>query len=52
MGQDKVVLKFFKQPKYLYNAYLGTENLRPNSDAWFNQWMAVFFGVKSVEGEK
>ena len=51
-GQDKVVLKFFKQPKYLYNAYLGTENLRPNSDAWFNQWMAVFFGVKSVEGEK
>lgn len=52
MSQDKVVLKFFKQPKYLYNAYLGTENLHSNSDAWFNQWMAVFFGVKSVEGEK
>lgn len=50
-GQDKVVLKIFKQPKHLYNAYLGTNNLHTNSDAWFNQWMAVFFGVKSVEGE-
>lgn len=51
-GQKNVVLKLLKKPRYSYNAYQGTNNLHKESDAWFNQWMAVYFGVKRIEGEE
>ena len=51
-GQKNVVLKLLKKPRHSYNAYQGTNNLHKESDAWFNQWMAVYFGVKRIEGEE
>lgn len=47
--QTSVILKRFPKPQHLYNAYLGTANLNDKSDAWFNQWMAVYFGIDKIE---
>ena len=47
--QTSVTLKRFPKPQHLYNAYLGTANLNDKSDAWFNQWMAVYFGIDKIE---
>lgn len=48
-NQTSVTLKRFPTPQHLYNAYLGTANLKDKSDAWFNQWMAVYFGIDRIE---
>lgn len=47
--QTSVTLKRFPKPQHLYNAYLDTANLNDKSDAWFNQWMAVYFGIDKIE---
>ena len=47
--QTSVTLKRFPKPQHLYNAYLGTANLNDKSEAWFNQWMAVYFGIDKIE---
>ena len=47
--QTSVTLKRFPKPQHLYNAYLDTANLNNKSDAWFNQWMAVYFGIDKIE---
>ena len=36
----------------LFNAYNGTNNLGESRDAWFNRWMAVYFGIDSIESRE
>ena len=48
-GQSTIVLKRYPKPKTLFNAYNGTNNLGESRDAWFNRWMAVYFGIDSIE---
>ncbi|AQP53898.1 hypothetical protein BW732_06485 [Vagococcus penaei] len=48
---DSVVLKRLTPSKSLYNPYNGTANLHPSKNAWFNVWMAKYFGVKSIVGD-
>lgn len=38
-------------PTTTYNAYNETANLTDNKNAWFNQWMATYFNVKSITGK-
>ncbi|WP_339101979.1 DUF3329 domain-containing protein [Candidatus Enterococcus clewellii] len=45
-----VIISIHKQTDNLYNAYNGTNNLSESPDAWFNSWMAKYYGVKSIEG--
>lgn len=34
----------------LYNATSRTVNISKQKDAWFNQWMAAYYGVNSITG--
>lgn len=47
-----VNLKMMSKPLTTYNPYNGTANITPYSQAWFNQWMAQYYGVKSITGVK
>ena len=51
-GQSTIVLKRYPKPKTLFNAYNGTNNLGESRDAWFNRWMAVYFGIDSIESRE
>lgn len=49
-GSD-VTLKILTKSESSYNAYNGTSNITPYKQAWFNQWMAKYYGVKSITGK-
>ena len=51
-GQSTIILKRYPKPKTLFNAYNGTNNLGDSRDAWFNRWMAVYFGIDSIESRE
>ena len=50
-SDDTVTLKLLSPAKTLYNPYNGTANLKKEKHAWFNVWMAEYFGVQSIIGE-
>ncbi|WP_327621930.1 DUF3329 domain-containing protein [Pseudocitrobacter sp. MW920760] len=49
-SNDDVSLKILTKPVSSYNAYNGTANITPYKHAWFNQWMAKYYNVKSITG--
>lgn len=51
-GQSTIILKRYPKPKTLFNSYNGTNNLGKSRDAWFNRWMAVYFGIDSIESRE
>lgn len=51
-GQSTIILKRYPKPKTLFNAYNGTSNLGESRDEWFNRWMAVYFGIDSIESRE
>ena len=51
-GQSTIILKRYPKPKTLFNAYNGTNNLGESRDAWFNRWMAVYFGIDSIQSRE
>lgn len=51
-GNDDVTLKMISKPKSERNAYYATANLSENKKSWFNSWMAKYYRVKSITGEK
>lgn len=48
--EDEVKLIILTKSGSSYNAYNGTSNITPYKQAWFNQWMAKYYGVKSITG--
>lgn len=49
-NQD-VTVTMITSPTTNYNAFNSTANVKPDKDAWFNQWMAKYFNVKSITGK-
>lgn len=52
LGNMNITIKQIPTPESTYNAFNGSANLQLNSDAWFNQWLAEYFGVDTIEGVK
>lgn len=49
-GFKEVVIPLLTPSDNLYNAISRTPNVNKSSESWFNQWMALYYGVDSVTG--
>lgn len=49
-GKMDVSISLLTPSDNLYNAVSRTPNLDVDADAWFNQWMALYYQVDSIRG--
>ncbi len=49
-GNHKVTVLLLTPTDNLYNAISRTPNVSERADAWFNQWMELYYGVEEISG--
>ena len=51
-GETEVTIELLTPTDNLYNAISRTPNVDSDSEDWFNQWMALYYGVDKISGEE
>lgn len=51
-GNLEVMVRLLTPTDNLYNAISRTPNVDKDPEDWFNQWMALYYGVDSISGEE
>lgn len=49
---DNIEIPIPTKTHNFYDSFTNTNSLHENPDAWFNRWMAKYYGVNSIVGKK